>query len=218
MHPVWVAMEHRPHGHEAESEALFAAVLPRHATRDPDNPDNRGRAYYYARRWEDAETVYASIRASRRDDPPLMGFHGVVLAKLDRRAEALAISDRLGQFVYPNLRRRVAVDMGRQAAIAAALGDRDDAVRLARQAFNTGWSYGIGLHRDPAWNDMRGYPPWESLVAPPVGEPQEIWGRGRARHDLLQLRDGAHRRRSMSPRGSSPTSRFLPTSRNPLQR
>ncbi|MFV1988840.1 MAG: protein kinase [Gemmatimonadota bacterium] len=162
MHPVWVALELRVHGYEEESEALFEEVIAQHIAREPGNQYNRGRAYYYAKSWEDADTAFASILVSNPDDIDRMGFHGVILAKLGRREEALRISDQLGQIVRPYLR---GWNIGWQARIAAALGEQDEAVRLTQRAFDNSWDYRLDLHQDPAFEDMWGYPPWEALVA-----------------------------------------------------
>ena len=50
--------------------------------------------------------------------------------------------------------------------ITAALGERDEAIRLFQVAFENGASYGLWAHTEPAVDDLRGYPPFESLVRP----------------------------------------------------
>ena len=161
--PVWLGLELRAHGYEEESEAIFAEAIPPYVARGSGSQNNRGRTYFYARRWEDADTVFASRHAAAPDNLNDMGYHGVILAMLGRREEALRISDQLGQMERSALRGdRIAW----QAGIAAALGDRDEAVRLAQSAFDNGWAYALALHREPSFESLRGYPPWEALVAP----------------------------------------------------
>jgi len=161
--PVQLALELRAHGYEDESVALFERVITQYVEGQPDNQGGRAFAYYLAKRWEDADPLYASYRTSNPENVNGMGFHGVILSKLGRREEALLISDQLGQIERSNLR---GVSIGWQARIAAALGDRDAAVRLMRLAFDNGWNRDIRLHRDPSFDSMRGYPPWDALVAP----------------------------------------------------
>ncbi len=60
-----------------------------------------------------------------------------------------------------------------RAAIAAQLGDKDEAVDLLREAFAQGQPYGIWLHRDATLEPLRGYPPFEDLVRPKGGRRDE---------------------------------------------
>ncbi|GMR12731.1 MAG: hypothetical protein BMS9Abin29_0924 [Gemmatimonadota bacterium] len=161
--PVTVAKELSAHGYEDESVALSERVITQLVEGEPDNQAGRAFTYYSAKRWEDAEPLYASFRTSNPENVNGMGFHGVILSKLGRREEALLISDQLGQIERSNLR---GANIGWQAQIAAALGDRDAAVRLMRLALDNGWSRDLRLHRAPGFDGMRGYPPWDALVAP----------------------------------------------------
>jgi len=156
--PCRSPLELRAHGYEDESVALFERVITQLVEGEPD-----GSTYYYAKRWEDAEPGIASFRVSNPENLATMGRHGVILGKLGRREEAQLISDQLGQIERSNLR---GANIGWQAQIAAALGDRDAAVRLMQLAFDNGWNRGIRLHWYPSFDSMRGYPPWEALVAP----------------------------------------------------
>jgi hypothetical protein len=55
-----------------------------------------------------------------------------------------------------------------RARIAGTLGDRDATVALLRDAFARGatWGARLDLHRDPAFDGLRGYPPFEQLMRP----------------------------------------------------
>jgi hypothetical protein len=55
-----------------------------------------------------------------------------------------------------------------RARIAALLGDREQAVALLRGAFAHGATFDLrlSLHRDPAFASLRGYVPFEMLLAP----------------------------------------------------
>jgi hypothetical protein len=39
-------------------------------------------------------------------------------------------------------------------------------VRLMTRAFCVGYPYGVQIHRDPAYEGMKGYTPWANLVRP----------------------------------------------------
>ena len=96
-----------------------------------------------------------------------LGHLGVVAARLGEQDDAQRISQRLAVWEYPYLHGRHTYW---RASIAAALGDRDDAVRLLRQAFAEGLWF-VGTFEDMRHGDMnldplRGYPPFVRLMAP----------------------------------------------------
>jgi hypothetical protein len=53
-----------------------------------------------------------------------------------------------------------------RACIAAALGQKDDAVELLREAMAQGRNSPIAVHRDPNLDPVRGYAPFEELIEP----------------------------------------------------
>ncbi len=53
-----------------------------------------------------------------------------------------------------------------RAIIAGALGEREEAVRLLRQAFSEGVVYGWYLTWDSAFLPLRDYPPLQELIRP----------------------------------------------------
>jgi hypothetical protein len=53
-----------------------------------------------------------------------------------------------------------------RAAIAANLGQREQAVALIEQAFTEGLAELGGLHADPWFASLRGYRPFEALQGP----------------------------------------------------
>jgi hypothetical protein len=54
----------------------------------------------------------------------------------------------------------------RLAAIAAALGDREAAVNLLRQAVGQGYTHNRTASVHDFWTSLRGYPPYEELIRP----------------------------------------------------
>jgi hypothetical protein len=53
-----------------------------------------------------------------------------------------------------------------RASIAAARGEREEALRLLQLAISERVTYGNWLHNEPALDSLRGYPPFETLVRP----------------------------------------------------
>ena len=53
-----------------------------------------------------------------------------------------------------------------RAAIAAGLGQRQQAITLLQQALTEGQEYSVGLHADLWFASLRGYPPFEELLRP----------------------------------------------------
>ena len=121
----------------------------------------RGRTFYWAERWSDADTLLAALIAEEPDNIGYRGVRGVSLAHLGRRDEALEFGAWLAQldglFLDGTHTRW-------RAAIAAALGSREDAVRLLQQAYDEGMELGYYHHRDPEWESLRDYRPYQEFV------------------------------------------------------
>jgi tetratricopeptide (TPR) repeat protein/tRNA A-37 threonylcarbamoyl transferase component Bud32/TolB-like protein len=160
-----VALELRAHGHaEAADAAAQRAIDWYAAVPATDQRGNRGGALYVAGRWAEAEALFAALLGTQPENPTYLRRRGVALAKLGRRDEALEMGRRLEALHgRPNID---GVHVAGQAEIAAALGERDEAVRLLRRAFDVGYGYSVAIHREPAFQDMWGYAPWENLVRP----------------------------------------------------
>jgi hypothetical protein len=82
------------------------------------------------------------------------------------RATALRISDELGRLKRPYL---FGVNTYERFRIAAQLGEKERAVDLLRtamaQGFILSWE-STGLHQEPLFESLRGYPPFEEVVRP----------------------------------------------------
>jgi tetratricopeptide (TPR) repeat protein len=168
LRPVWVALELKAHGHREAYEAAMDRALAWFAKRPSsslgDNvPYDRARAFYYAERWSDADTLFAALIAESPDNVDYRGPRGVALAHLGRREEALETERWLAQLDRPFL---LGDNTRWRAAIAAALGDRDGAVRLLQQAIAEGVTHGTWQHRDPEWETLREYRPYQELMRP----------------------------------------------------
>jgi tetratricopeptide (TPR) repeat protein/TolB-like protein len=164
LRPIWAALELRAHGHEAESEALFAIALEAFPSRtSSSSPYNQGRAFYYARRWSEAAPIFEGLVEAQPENLTYLQFYGVTLAKQGDREGALEMARRARALGGRNVR---GAHIRAQAVITAALGEADDAVRLLQEAFGSGATHGVWIHRDPAFDDLWGYAPFDSLMRP----------------------------------------------------
>jgi tetratricopeptide (TPR) repeat protein len=126
-----------------------------------------GDALYLAHQWREARSVFAAIAEDDPQDLHALGYLGVLAARLGEQDEALRISQRLAAWEDPYVRGRHAYW---RVSIAAALGDRDEAVRYLRAAFAEGLRFSTNttsyLHADMNLEPLRGYPPFDRLMAP----------------------------------------------------
>ncbi len=163
-----VMAEMRAHGLGDAADRLtetMLAALPERPT-SPDQQLQRGSVLYFARRWDEVDSLEDSLteeevqglEAMLAQDVVLSGTFGVVFARTGRRTEASAVSDQIAMTESgPAALRDYA-----QAQIAAALGDGDEAVRLLGQ----GALLFSAVHTDPAFDEIRSYPPFVALMTP----------------------------------------------------
>ncbi len=128
-----------------------------------------GDALYLAGRWREARSVFASIAEDNPESVHVLGYLGVLSARLGEHDEARRISERLAAWADPFARGS---DTYWRASIAAALGERDEAVRNLRAAFAEGLSFWSNMtsncHADTNLEPLRRYPPFDRLMAPKV--------------------------------------------------
>jgi TolB-like protein/tetratricopeptide (TPR) repeat protein len=164
LRPVWAARELWAHGYETEAEKMFSDAIEHFPSRTTSTTTyNLGRAHYYARRWSEAAEAFRQLSPESSGNLNYIGFYGVTLAKLGDRDGAEVMIELAGTFGGSHHR---GLHLLAQARITAALGERDEAIRRLQDAFANGGAYGIWIHVDPALDDLRGYPPFESLVRP----------------------------------------------------
>jgi tetratricopeptide (TPR) repeat protein len=159
-----IALELKVLGHREAYEAVMDRALDWFAARPASELRYwRGQAFYYAERWSDADTLFAALSGAAPDNLDYRGYRGVALAHLGRREEALETDrwlERLDRLFLLGTHTRW------RAAIAAALGDRAGAVRLLQQAFQEGMDLGYYHHRDPEWETLRDYRPYQEFMKP----------------------------------------------------
>ena len=161
---AFIGLELEALGNTAASNAVMDRALAWFSARPADElRDHRGLTFYYARRWSDADTLFEALSREAPDNVDYRGIRGVALAHLGRTDEAMEISRWLeardGRYL-------VGVHTKWRAAIAAALGDRAEAVRLLEQAFQEGMRLGHFHRREPEWDSLEDYRPYQEFLRP----------------------------------------------------
>jgi len=168
-----LAMELRAHGHRNASLDLVERTLRWHARLPAELRSGRqGRQLlasllYMGERWSEAADLWGVLErgALGVDLIRAVGRQGTAAARLGDPARAEAATQRL-----TSLETSTPTSLGQatlyRARIAAVLGKSERAVPLMRQAFSQGQAFGLWLHRDMDLESLRGYGPYEQLVAP----------------------------------------------------
>lgn len=157
------------HGHGAESGPVYERALAWFEGRPADEAEGASHRSWHAwtlrhsGRLEEARERYRSMVSDAPDNLQLHGNLGILAAELGDRDGAMEHFRWLQE--VDDARRRAGADLWR-GYIAAALGERDLAVRLLRLSFDGGQAHFRWLHRDEALNGLRGYGPFEVVVRP----------------------------------------------------
>jgi tetratricopeptide (TPR) repeat protein len=161
---AYIALELNVLGQREASEKLMDWALAWFETRPVSELRfERAKVLYWAERWSDADTLFSALIAEAPTNVEYRGFRGVALAHLGRREEALETARWLERLDRPFLS---GAHTRWRAAIAATLGDREGAVRLLEQAYHEGMRLGHDHRREPEWETLRDYRPYEEFVRP----------------------------------------------------
>jgi tRNA A-37 threonylcarbamoyl transferase component Bud32/tetratricopeptide (TPR) repeat protein len=114
-----------------------------------------------ASRWPEAERLVSRLADEFPDSWVYRGWLGQLAARRADEEEAGRVSDWLATLDRPYL---FGAPTLRRARIAAILGESEEAVSLLREAFDLGQA--IPRHPDGNFDALRGWPPFEALVAP----------------------------------------------------
>jgi Flp pilus assembly protein TadD len=121
------------------------------------------RALALAGRGEEARAVVERLAGEKPDDPNYLGHLGVPAAGRGDRAGAQRVSAQLDALTQPYLRGRHTLWRVR---IAAALGERERAVALLRDALQQGQGYNALFHTVVDFEPLRDYAPFRELLRP----------------------------------------------------
>jgi len=181
------ALELMAHGKAAEGEAMLDSSLPamkrlREGAHDFSLAENEVWALEWTGHLEEAERLAKMLLGELRAwGPELLGSLGNIAARQGRREEALGYSRQLADSAARYLTARDTptdiVPAGvrarylyYQATIAARLGEREEAVQLLKEARRAAADLVPGhfpwMHIDPDLASLRGYPPFDALLAP----------------------------------------------------
>jgi TolB-like protein/tetratricopeptide (TPR) repeat protein len=159
---AYIGLEFRVLGQRDAYDALMDRALAWFAQQPASELRlHRGIVFRYAERWSDADTLLAALIVEEPDNVDAQWHRGVALAHLGRLEEAMEIDSWLQQLHRPYPRH---AHTRARATIAAALGDRERALRLLRQAYQEGMRLHVMHRRDPEWEVLRDYRPYEEFV------------------------------------------------------
>jgi serine/threonine-protein kinase len=161
--------ELRAHGHPEMAREMFRRSVEWFETRPPAEAERTVRRYglgqslYRAGRYEETEAVFERLVEEHPNDVRYRGWLGFVSVKLGNEERASEIEGWLEGLSVPYLGGLHTVF---RAAIAAARGERDRAVALLQDAFAQGGGYGVPWHRQPGFEVLWDYPPFQELMRP----------------------------------------------------
>jgi len=166
---VNVAGELRAHGHVAESRELALRALDWFESTElpPDSFQHvQGyliSAYGLLGEHEQAYRLAVELLESQPDSWSYQAYVGVAAARIGDRKTAEVMSQDLSAVDAP-------FTMGgpsfARAAIAAQMGDRNEAIRLLQQAITRGFSSYLQIHVDPSFDPIRDDPEFREVVRP----------------------------------------------------
>jgi hypothetical protein len=168
------ALEAAAHGHadwaaraRAKGLAWYNGLSP--AEREAEAPGFGFTWMLYSiQAWPELEARVARLYQAAPKDFRWIAYRGLVAAhapdtptarSMDAELAALADAPLGG----PGLAAPVLLS---RARIVATLGDRDRAVDLMRRFFAAGGRFSAYLHTEPAFANLRDYPPFAQLIAP----------------------------------------------------
>jgi DNA-binding SARP family transcriptional activator/tetratricopeptide (TPR) repeat protein/TolB-like protein len=166
-----IALELRAHGQRQAALAVLEqsftlyGMAPDSVRRDGHSRRQLGRSLYSADRWEHSRAVFDRLLSEGYDTHIIRGDIGLAAARLGDRAVAEQMIDWYGDWNREHPQNSGWATQWR-ARIAAALGDRDDAVRFLRQAYAEGWAHTPWDHRNEEYENLRGYAAFEELMRP----------------------------------------------------
>lgn len=166
-----VALELRAHGHpDAASEVLDRVFELYHAApdsvrRDPRARRELGRALRTAGRWAESRAVFEQLLDGGHEPHIARGDLAVAAAMLGDRSLAEEVDRSYARMAAENPRDNGWATQWR-ARIAAALGDRERAVRLIVQAHEEGWPHWTWDELVQEYDALRDYEPFREVMRP----------------------------------------------------
>jgi serine/threonine protein kinase/tetratricopeptide (TPR) repeat protein len=156
------AEELRVHGYKQESLQVLERAFNWNKNRPRPSNFVMAPALYLAERWEEAQELYEALHKKAPDTIAYLGYLGCLAARRGDKQEALRISSLLENIDRPYI---FGAHTFWRARIASLLGDKENAVRLIREALAQGRSYSA---LDPVmdFEPLQDYPPFQELIKP----------------------------------------------------
>ena len=161
------ASELRAHSHPRESAAMAAKAIdwyrgrPAQAGGQPRHREGLARTLYLAGNWADSLALFDALAAEYPADLEYRGWLAQIAAHTGDGSRARSISDELERATRPTHRGWMTYA---RANIAAALGERERAVELLREAFTEGLPHGPHLHQNADLAILADYEPYRRLL------------------------------------------------------
>ncbi len=161
------AEELQAHGYGAESRNAYEALLrwyddrPTNEASQPAHRWGRASALYALGHYPEADAIADSLSKAAPENVSYLGFSGLTAVRAGNRERGAQIAERLRNVKRPYL---FGLPTQYRALIAAALGDRADAVILLQQALSEGRPFDLWLHRNIDLLSLRGFPPFDKLL------------------------------------------------------
>jgi tetratricopeptide (TPR) repeat protein len=158
------ARELRAHGHrEAALELLEEVLEELHET--PEGKAGTfdfllllGRTLYQSEKWDKALEIFEELVKEKPEDLQVLSKLGFIAARKGDTVEAQRIYSILEQF-----QNKYSVYY--QACLSSLLGDKENSVRLLREAVKLGYPY-VSLHADMDLEPLLDYPPFQEFMKP----------------------------------------------------
>jgi predicted Zn-dependent protease len=123
----------------------------------------RAHLLYEAGRWADARRLGDSLVTASPSDPERWWLVGASAARL---GDTVAARRALARLDALPTRYSLGIPSFAAARVLAALGQRDAAVAALRRSIAQGHEIDLALHRDLDLSELRGYAPFDALLAP----------------------------------------------------
>jgi tetratricopeptide (TPR) repeat protein len=161
-------VELRAHGYADAATASFDQAIEWYRSRPAEELDSLfrygyGLTLYYARRWEEAKSIFEEFAKKSPDNIEYQRYLGCIVARQGDREKALKTSEWLRDLKQPYLRGEHTYC---RACIAAILGEKDQALTLLKDSFLQGYTPGLNLHTDFEFESLWDYPPFQELLKP----------------------------------------------------
>jgi tRNA A-37 threonylcarbamoyl transferase component Bud32/tetratricopeptide (TPR) repeat protein len=163
------AVELRAHGHVAASGTVLDRAIEWQESRPQDVSQQYGLAQllYFADRWEEARVVVEGLRAQDPDDTGLRAARASIAARLGDTEPARVMGEVLSADTA--VPRTAVFQAPAGASLAALRGEREEAVRLLRDAYGAYPVRGrliLVIHRSVDFESLRDFMPFQQFMRP----------------------------------------------------